>query len=134
MFVASIPHLGLTITHAGYPGRAAGRGRLRQLPVVDDEPSVRRSLVRMLQAQGFNCFEAGSGREALAVLERIGEAPLVISDMRMPEMDGIGLLEARPPALPRHLGHHAHRHERDDHRGRLPPPGRAPTSCSSRSR
>ena len=31
--------------------------------IVDDEPSVRRSLTRMLQAQGFNCFEAGSGRE-----------------------------------------------------------------------
>jgi putative nucleotidyltransferase with HDIG domain len=62
--------------------------------VVDDEPTVRRSVVRMLQAQGFNCFEAGSGREALGVLERIGDAPLVISDMRMPEMDGVGLLEA----------------------------------------
>src|SRR5215207_3837508 len=62
--------------------------------IVDDEPSVRRSLVRMLQAQGFTCFEAGSGREALDLLERIGEAPLVISDMRMPELDGIGLLEA----------------------------------------
>jgi putative nucleotidyltransferase with HDIG domain len=62
--------------------------------IVDDEPSVRRSLVRMLQAQGFTCFEAGTGREALGVLERIGEAPLVISDMRMPELDGIGLLGA----------------------------------------
>ncbi|MGH3993959.1 MAG: HD-GYP domain-containing protein [Pseudonocardiaceae bacterium] len=60
---------------------------------MDDEPGVRRSLVRMLQAQGFNCFEAGTGREALAVLDRIGETPLVISDMRMPELDGIGLLE-----------------------------------------
>jgi putative two-component system response regulator len=62
--------------------------------IVDDEPSVRRSLVRMLQAQGFTCFEAGTGREALSVLERIGEAPLVISDMKMPELDGIGLLGA----------------------------------------
>src|SRR6185312_7339028 len=62
--------------------------------VVDDEPSVRRSLVRMLQAQGFTCFEAGTGREGLGVLERLGEIPLVISDMRMPELDGIGFLEA----------------------------------------
>jgi response regulator RpfG family c-di-GMP phosphodiesterase len=62
--------------------------------IVDDEPTVRRSLVRMLQAQGFTCFEASSGREALGVLEQIGDAPLVISDMRMPELDGIGLLEA----------------------------------------
>ena len=36
--------------------------------VVDDEPGVRRSLVRMLQAQGFTCFEAGSGLEALDLL------------------------------------------------------------------
>ncbi|HEY7635005.1 MAG TPA: HD domain-containing phosphohydrolase [Gemmatimonadales bacterium] len=62
--------------------------------VVDDEPTVRRSLVRMLQAQGFTCFEAGTGREGLTVLERLGEIPLVISDMRMPELDGIGFLEA----------------------------------------
>ena len=43
--------------------------------IVDDEPSVRRSLARMLQAQGFNCFEAGSGREGLKVLDSIGETP-----------------------------------------------------------
>src|SRR3954465_1034778 len=62
--------------------------------IVDDEPSVRRSLARMLQAQGFNCFEAGTGREGLQVLESIGETPLIISDMRMPELDGMGFLEA----------------------------------------
>src|SRR4051794_8787841 len=62
--------------------------------VVDDEPGVRRSLARMLQAQGFQCFEAASGLEALELLERIGETPLIVSDMRMPELDGIGFLEA----------------------------------------
>src|SRR5215203_5803657 len=61
--------------------------------IVDDEPSVRRSLSRMLQAQGFNCFEAGSGREGLQVLDRIGDTPLIISDMRMPELDGMAFLE-----------------------------------------
>jgi putative nucleotidyltransferase with HDIG domain len=45
-------------------------------------------------ALGFNCFEAGSGRVARGVLERLEDAPLVISDMRMPELDGVGLLEA----------------------------------------
>jgi response regulator RpfG family c-di-GMP phosphodiesterase len=62
--------------------------------VVDDEPGVRRSLIRMLQAQGFTCFEAGTGIEALDVLDRIEGIQLIISDMRMPELDGIGLLEA----------------------------------------
>jgi putative two-component system response regulator len=75
----------------GAPPIAAGTANCL---IVDDEPTVRRSLVRMLQSQGFNCFEAGSGREALGVLERIGEPPLVISDMRMPELDGLGFLEA----------------------------------------
>jgi putative two-component system response regulator len=62
--------------------------------IVDDEPSVRRSLVRMLRTQGFNCFEAGTGVEGLQVLDQIGETPLIISDMRMPELDGMGFLEA----------------------------------------
>ncbi|MEA2714701.1 MAG: hypothetical protein QOK27_2662 [Gemmatimonadales bacterium] len=61
--------------------------------IVDDEPSVRRSLARMLAAQGFNCLEAGTGKEGLEVLDRTGEIPLIISDMRMPELDGMGFLE-----------------------------------------
>ena len=62
--------------------------------IVDDEPSVRRSLTRMLQAQGFHCLEACTGREGLKVLDQTGEIPLIISDMRMPELDGMGFLEA----------------------------------------
>src|SRR4051812_31353502 len=61
--------------------------------IVDDEPSVRRSLSRMLQAQGFHCLEACSGRQGLEVLNQTGEIPLIISDMRMPELDGMGFLE-----------------------------------------
>jgi response regulator RpfG family c-di-GMP phosphodiesterase len=60
--------------------------------VVDDEPIVRRAVVRMLEAQGFACVEAGSGREGLEVLDGTGELPLVISDVRMPELDGLGFL------------------------------------------
>jgi len=60
--------------------------------VVDDEPAVRRAVRRMLEAQGFTCLEAGSGREALAVLAGTGELPLIVSDLRMPELDGMGLL------------------------------------------
>ena len=59
--------------------------------VVDDEPRLRRVLVRLLEGEGFNCAEAGSGVEAIATLER-GAVPLVISDLRMPEMDGVTLL------------------------------------------
>ncbi len=62
-----------------------------QCLVVDDEPRLRRVLVRLLEGDGFTCREAGSGVEALAVLEH-ERIPLVISDMRMPQMDGVTLL------------------------------------------
>jgi response regulator RpfG family c-di-GMP phosphodiesterase len=59
--------------------------------VVDDEPRLRRVLVRLLEGEGFVCAQAGSGVEALRELERT-PVPLVISDLRMPEMDGVTLL------------------------------------------
>src|SRR5258708_33733428 len=59
--------------------------------VVDDEPRLRRVLVRLLEGEGFSCAEAGSGTEALGMLQR-EPVPLVISDLRMPQMDGVTLL------------------------------------------
>jgi response regulator RpfG family c-di-GMP phosphodiesterase len=59
--------------------------------IVDDEPRLRRVLVRLLEGEGFSCAEAGSGTEALAML-RQDPVPLVISDLRMPQMDGATLL------------------------------------------
>ena len=59
--------------------------------VVDDEPRLRRVLIRLLEGEGFQCREAGSGVEALALLEQ-EPVPLMISDLRMPEMDGVALL------------------------------------------
>ena len=59
--------------------------------VVDDEPRLRRVLVRLLEGEGFMCGEAASGVEALEMMEH-DPVPLVISDLRMPQMDGVGLL------------------------------------------
>jgi cyclic di-GMP phosphodiesterase len=60
--------------------------------VVDDEPRLRRVLLRLLESEGHKCFEAGSGVEALQVLAREPGVTLVLSDIRMPEMDGVSLL------------------------------------------
>jgi putative nucleotidyltransferase with HDIG domain len=59
---------------------------------VDDEPALRRVLVRLLEGDGIGCREAGSGVDALRLMEA-APAPLVISDLRMPEMDGVTLLK-----------------------------------------
>jgi putative nucleotidyltransferase with HDIG domain len=59
--------------------------------VVDDEPRLRRVLVRLLEGDGFSCREAGSGTEALELMQN-DPVPLVLSDVRMPQMDGVTLL------------------------------------------
>src|SRR5260370_6531158 len=59
--------------------------------IVDDEPRLRRVLVRLLEGEGFSCAEAGSGTEALEIM-RQDPVPLVISHLRMPQMDGATLL------------------------------------------
>jgi response regulator RpfG family c-di-GMP phosphodiesterase len=77
---------------------------------VDDEPHILSALRRLFRTQGYEVLTAGSAQAGLALLaER--EVDLVISDMRMPEMDGVQFLErarvARPDALRLLLTGHA---------------------------
>jgi len=65
------------------------RGRIL---IVDDEPLKRASLEAELTDDGFEVALAGDGEEALAVLER-GPADIVVTDLRMPNMDGLALLK-----------------------------------------
>ena len=56
--------------------------------VVDDEPIVRDVVVRYLRRDGFATLEAGSGEEAMTLLER--ELPaLVVLDVMLPGTDGL---------------------------------------------
>jgi putative two-component system response regulator len=59
--------------------------------VVDDEPRLRQVLVRLMEADGFDCAQAGNGVEALESLEK-NPVMLVLTDLRMPRMDGMELL------------------------------------------
>jgi len=61
--------------------------------VVDDEDSIREIVSSMLTAAGFQCRQAGSGVEALAVLNTGEDFALMLSDLMMRDLDGIGLLE-----------------------------------------
>ncbi|MGA2382118.1 MAG: HD domain-containing phosphohydrolase [Gemmatimonadales bacterium] len=66
-------------------------GKALRCLIVDDEPHLRSILERLLTGEGFVCRSAASGREALRELER-EPAELIVSDIRMPEMDGMQLL------------------------------------------
>jgi len=58
---------------------------------VDDEPSVCELVERYLSRDGYSCAKAFSGEEALNMLER-GHYDLVITDIMMPGMSGLDLL------------------------------------------
>ena len=59
---------------------------------VDDEPGILSALRRLFRAKGFQVQIAEGGKAGLALLET-QPFDLVISDMRMPEMDGAAFLE-----------------------------------------
>src|SRR3982751_2315664 len=59
--------------------------------IVDDEPRLRQVMVHLMRGDGFLCVEAGNGVEALEQLQKY-PAILVLSDLRMPKMDGFALL------------------------------------------
>jgi len=59
--------------------------------LVDDEAGIRKVVGITLADMGYKVFEAASGDEALAVFERV-RPPVVLTDIRMPGMDGLELL------------------------------------------
>ncbi|NTU47505.1 MAG: response regulator [Syntrophobacteraceae bacterium] len=64
--------------------------------IVDDSRSMRRVIRKVLDLSGFQigeCLEAGNGQEALDVLENHW-IDLVLSDIHMPVMDGLGFIRA----------------------------------------
>jgi two-component system NtrC family response regulator len=60
--------------------------------VVDDEPNYRLVIGQLLESKGYNVVEAGSGREALDLFRERPEMDLVMTDITMPDGDGMELL------------------------------------------
>ena len=61
--------------------------------VVDDEPSQRDLIGQLLKNNGIPVFSAADGKQALQILDQ-EEIALVLTDIQMPEMDGVELLQA----------------------------------------
>lgn len=75
---------------------------MRRILVIEDEPSLRSALVRMLGQAGYDVAEAANGADGLE-LWRASGADLVLTDIQMAEKNGIEVvveLRAFAPALP----------------------------------
>ena len=57
--------------------------------IVDDSSSLRTVVKMALQRAGYEVVEAGDGLQGLAALEAAGKVHLIVSDVNMPNMDGI---------------------------------------------
>jgi CheY-like chemotaxis protein len=72
---------------------------LRSVPtilVVEDEETLRQAIRRLLQEHGYHVVEADNGAAALQLLDGTdaGQVDLVLTDLRMPVMDGRALAAA----------------------------------------
>jgi two-component system KDP operon response regulator KdpE len=61
--------------------------------VIDDDPSIRQTLTREMALAGYDAISAADGLEGKAVFEE-RRPDLVITDLAMPRLDGLGLLAA----------------------------------------
>jgi len=74
------------------PPLAKGQGET--VLVAEDDRATREALVESLELLNYQVLAAANGQEALAILERTPEVALVLSDVVMPRMGGIALLQA----------------------------------------
>jgi two-component system response regulator AtoC len=68
--------------------------RPQRILVVDDEESLRHMCGVILRRAGYEVLSAKDGMEALAVLDAHPDLRLVLCDVRMPRLDGLGFLDA----------------------------------------
>lgn len=65
---------------------------MKKILVIEDEPSVRNNLLRLLNAEGFQALSAEDGNEGIQLAQ--SQAPdLILCDIMMPEMTGFDVLQ-----------------------------------------
>jgi CheY-like chemotaxis protein len=65
----------------------------QKILLVDDEELILKSIGKLLQKQGYEVVTAGTGEEAVNIVQR-ETVDLVVLDMRMPQMNGVETIKA----------------------------------------
>jgi response regulator RpfG family c-di-GMP phosphodiesterase len=65
----------------------------REILIVDDDAQVREVLYQIFLSAGYRCQVAANGLDGLQVV-RAGHPPLIVTDLKMPVMNGVAFLEA----------------------------------------
>ena len=72
---------------------------MEKILVVDDELNMQMVLKAMLQKEGYEILTASDGMEALKIL-KANPVAVVVTDLKMPRLDGMGLLEKIQDSYP----------------------------------
>jgi two-component system chemotaxis response regulator CheY len=64
----------------------------KRILVVDDSAAIRQSITYVLQQGGYEVIEAKDGQDGLDTLNTIEPPDLIITDVNMPNLDGIGFI------------------------------------------
>lgn len=73
----------------------------KKVLVVDDSAAIRQSITYVLQQGGYDVVEAKDGMDGLSVLQGMAVADLIITDVNMPNLDGISLIR-KVREIPKH--------------------------------
>jgi len=65
---------------------------MAQVIVIDDDIDMRNLMVRILETQGYVILQAENGRQGLKLIRENPELDLVITDLVMPDLEGIELI------------------------------------------
>ncbi len=69
--------------------------------VVDDEPSIRKYIAAILRREHFQTVEAEDGAKGLRIVQKLGDdVALIVSDIQMPNCDGVTFAHAVKAAFP----------------------------------
>ncbi len=72
----------------GFLSRIREKNMAKKILVIDDEELITKSLLKLLNSQGYAATVVRSGKDAIEKVQEI-DFDLIISDVRMPDMDGI---------------------------------------------
>nr|MCU0394128.1 sigma-54 dependent transcriptional regulator [Thermoflexibacter sp.] len=61
--------------------------------VIDDEEKLRQLIARILELEGYTIYQAGNSQKGFQILEQHNDIQLVITDVKLPDDNGIAILE-----------------------------------------
>ncbi len=79
---------------------AEGETAVRVILLVDDEPLVRMGTALLLEELDHRVIQASTGAEGLQLLAENDDIEIIITDFRMPDMDGLEMIELARQARP----------------------------------